>query len=121
MSSWLQSQFRVAEGLLEAVDRTAKQVSKKEQQEGSRANSRLLDSPSASFSGALPVLLTASGQSVARTDPLQGIASSTFQDRLTLLALLTQGPVVGSKPTVISQPGVQTKSSTEVMSNYANS
>ena len=30
MSNWLQSQFRAAEGLLEAVDRTAKHVSKKE-------------------------------------------------------------------------------------------
>ncbi len=30
MSSWLQNQFKAAEGLLEAVDRTAKNVSKKE-------------------------------------------------------------------------------------------
>lgn len=30
MSNWLQNQFKAAEGLLEAVDRTAKQVSKKD-------------------------------------------------------------------------------------------
>jgi len=38
MANWLQSQFKVAEGLLEAVDRTAKHASKKELLEESRSS-----------------------------------------------------------------------------------
>lgn len=41
MANWLQSQIRAAEGLLEAVDRTAKHVSKKEQLDEENRNARV--------------------------------------------------------------------------------
>lgn len=52
MSSWLQNQFKAAEGLLEAVDRTAKNVSKKELAE-QRARS-VEDSKNDSFTAGRP-------------------------------------------------------------------
>ena len=48
MSSWLQNQFKAAEGLLEAVDRTAKNASKKELAEQSARGAE--DGRSNSFS-----------------------------------------------------------------------
>jgi len=39
MSNWLQNQFKVAEGLLEAVDRTAKHASKKDLLDESKRSS----------------------------------------------------------------------------------